>query len=133
MALGFGGVGDNIAAKLESMGLTMTFTRGGASPRPAWAGNMSGFTVTLRFKGRQMTSPFYTGSAIGDKFTVADVISSLASGFDDWASDLGFDTDDPRERAKAKATYSRVAKQSERLKQFLQDDLDAVAEVVRDY
>src|SRR6478752_235815 len=55
--------------------------------------------VTLRYRGRQMTVPFYTGSMCGEA-TAADVLhclisdaSSVDNTFEEWCADFGYDSD----------------------------------------
>lgn len=79
--------------------------------------------VELRYQGRSMTVPFYTGPALGEP-TVADVVECLisdASGadqsFEDWCSDYGYDTDSRKDEA----TYKAVVKQTRELRRLLGD------------
>lgn len=81
--------------------------------------------VTLRMNGRQMTIPFFKGYGHGGaEPTAEEVLECLisdysgwdsANDFEDWASDLGLDTDS----RKAERTYQQVEKQSRKLKNFL--------------
>lgn len=90
----------------------------------------TGWMVTLRYRGRRLTVPFYMGSALDREPTAADVLSCLCSdtmsiensgGFEDWASDLGYDTDS----RKAEETYRQCEKIATRLRTFLGDDFEA--------
>ena len=91
--------------------------------------DMTPWTVKLKMKGRQMTVPYFTGSAITrepDAASVLDCLLSDASGYDnarhfeDWASEYGYDTDS----RKAEATFRAVEAQSKRLRTFLGDLYD---------
>lgn len=86
--------------------------------------DMTPWTVTLKMKGRQMTVPYFTGSAITSDPTAVDVLDCLLSdatgydnarGFEDWASEYGYDTDS----RKAEDTYKVVEAQSKKLRTFL--------------
>ena len=95
-----------------------------------WGRGSRWFDVTLRYGGRTLTVPFGQGPAHTEDPTAADVIDCLASdsatydnanGFEDWAADLGFDTDS----RKAEKTYNTVAAQRDDLAAFLGDQYDA--------
>ena len=99
-----------------------------ANPNMADSQNMNHFKVTLRYSGRQMTLYFSQGYGISGEPTAADVLNCLASdsssvenarSFEDWASDLGYDTDS----RKAEKIFKVCEKQAERLKKFLGEDL----------
>lgn len=77
--------------------------------------------------GKRMTVHFSMGTGHGGKQpTAEEVLSAIASdassvvnasGFEDWASDLGFETDS----RKAHKTYNTVKKQAASLKKFIGD------------
>ena len=99
-----------------------------SNPHMADSQNMDHFKVTLRYAGRQMTLYFSQGYGISGEPTAADVLNCLASdsssvenarSFEDWASDLGYDTDS----RKAEKIFKVCEKQAERLKKFLGEDL----------
>jgi hypothetical protein len=86
--------------------ITSTITEGNNVPldqqRDSWKKNANPWTVTLRYQGRQYTFPFWTGTGWTSKpntFDAAHCVLSDASGFEnsqgfeDWASDYGYDTD----------------------------------------
>ena len=85
------------------------------------------YSVTLRRKRRQMTTPFGTGYGWDREPDAEDVLESLlsdASGienarsFEDWADEYGYDTDS----RKALATYELTRDQTAKLRRFLGDD-----------
>lgn len=83
--------------------------------------------VELRYRDSTMTTPFYTGSALGEP-AVADVVASLisdASGadqdFESWAGDYGYDNDS----RSAYATWEAVVAQADKLRELLGDAFDA--------
>jgi len=91
--------------------------------------------VTLRYQGRQMTVPFYTGSAIGE-VNAPDVLHCLISdtqsavnSFEDWCADFGYDTDS----RKAEAIYNACQRISVKLHKLLGDDLSKFADMLQDY
>ena len=101
-----------------------------SNPHMADSQNMNHFKVTLRAAGRQMTLYFSQGYGISGEPTAADVLNCLASdaasvennnltGFEGWASDLGYDPDS----RKAEKIFKTIEKQAERLKKFLGEEL----------
>lgn len=87
------------------------------------------WSVTLRYRGKQLTTPYYTGSMAGEP-TAASVLESLlmdastivvARGFEDWAADFGYDTDSRR----ALAMYHACQETLRKLQRFLGYELDA--------
>lgn len=93
-----------------------------------WDAAANWYTVTLRMSRRQMTVPFGMGSAHTSEPDAAHVLSCLlsdASGadedFENWARDLGYDTDSRR----AERTYRQVQAQTAKLRAFLGDKFDA--------
>lgn len=111
-----------------------TVTYDNATPwdqRDEWQRNANPWTVVLRYQGRRMTVPFYTGSGWTREPTAADVVDCLcsdASGiecardFDDWCSDLGMDTDS----RKAERIYRQSERQTAALRRLLGADYDDV-------
>ena len=90
--------------------------------------NMNHFKVILRHAGRQMTLLFSQGYGISGEPTAADVLNCLASdsssvenarSFEDWAADLGYDTDS----RKAEKIFKACEIQATKIKKFLGEDL----------
>lgn len=86
------------------------------------------WSVTLRFEGRELTTPYYTGLGGGEP-SARSVLESLASdaatvvnsdGFEEWADDLAFD---PGSR-QAKDTYRATVDLTAQLRTFLGDAFD---------
>lgn len=93
-----------------------------------WRHESTPWTVDLRYRGRALRVPFWTGRAITADPTAADVLDCLlsdASGaeqsFEDWAADLGCDPDS----RKAEATYRAVIAQTAKLRRLLGEDFGA--------
>lgn len=93
----------------------------------------TGYTVTLRFQRRRLTVPFYMGSAHTSEPTAYDVLYCLLSdasgvensnGFEEWASEYGYDTDS----IKAQRTYKACERIAKRLRTFLDDQYDTLAQ-----
>ena len=91
--------------------------------------NSTGWTVTLKYQGHQVTTPFYQGSAHTEEPTAADVLYCLiqdTSGYDyndsfeDWCSEYGYDTDSRR----AEGIYEKCRKISVKLHRLLDEDFD---------
>ncbi len=90
---------------------------------------MNGYRVTLRYQGRRMTVPFWTGIGWTHEPSAADVLDCLASdagsaqlSFEDWCEELGYDSDS----RKAERTYNATLKQTEALRRLMGDDFDAL-------
>lgn len=89
------------------------------------------FMVTVRYRQRAMTVPFYTGSGWSREPALDDVMECLCSDaiaiintgcFEEWADELGFD-DDSR---KAEAMYRQARHQTEELRRVLGDDFERI-------
>ena len=88
------------------------------------------YTVTLRFQKRRLTTSFFMGPAHAREPTAADVLSCLvsdahcgATSFEDFCSDFGYNVDSRR----AEKTWRACAKMALRVRKFLGDHFDAVA------
>ncbi len=109
------------AAPFRGQGWNITLARG--EPGVDWA---------------ELTVPFWMGSAHGmTKPTAGDVMNCLcsdaasienATGFEDWASELGMDTDSRR----AEAIYEQCDEQAGELRAFLGNDFEAFVWAERD-
>jgi len=95
-----------------------------------WKRESNPWTVTLRFQRRRLTVPFWTGSLITTEPTAADVLSCLCSDarggestFEEFCSDFGYDTDS----RKAERLYRECERSAKRVRQFLGDAFDEVA------
>ena len=95
------------------------------------------YKVTLQYKRRKLTVPFYQGLACKDP-TAASVIYCLisdalsveaADSFEDWADSLGYDKDS----RKAEKTYKACVKNQQKIRRFLGTDFDMFAEACQDY
>lgn len=85
----------------------------------------SHWKCVLRHGRKSMTVYFSQGPAISREPTVVDVLDCLASdsaniedGFENWAEDLGYDTDS----RKAEHIYKTVAQQTAALKRLFTDE-----------
>ena len=89
--------------------------------------SMTHWKVTLKHGGRQMTLTFSKGSGHkGVPPSAPEVLECLKSDFflagydfEDWCSDLGYETDSRR----AEKIYKACDRQSRKLEKFLGDDL----------
>ena len=102
-----------------------------------WQRRARGYTCTLSYRGRRMAVDFWMGTGIGHEPSSLDVLDSLlmdantydnSRGFEDWASELGLDTDS---RAVEK-TYRQIGRQAESLKRLLGDDYDTFLSAEQD-
>ena len=91
-----------------------------------WDGSTH-YRCVFRWEGRRMTVYFSMGSALRNPPTIEDVLDCLASdasgyensqGFEDWASEYGYDTDS---RA-AERIYRAVGQETRKLQAFLGSD-----------
>jgi hypothetical protein len=103
---------------------------GGAKVPEGWTPGTHPWLVTLRYRGRSLTTPFFQGPAIEHEPTPADVLYCLladvsgfenARSFEDWCGDYGYDTDS----RKAEKTWKAIEKQVPKLRRLLGDDFDA--------
>src|SRR5271166_1817355 len=89
-----------------------------------------GYTVTLRYQGRQMTVPFYMGPALCREPEAAEVLECLISDtmlgeqtFEDFCGDLGYDTDS----RKAEASWAQCRSIAPRVRKLLGADFERIA------
>ena len=112
-----------------------TTVKYGAPSNPTFP-NSTGYTVTLRRKGKSLTVPFYMGSAHTKEPTALDVLSTLqldastyasSRGFEDWASDFGFGIANP------KRIYSAVKRIHDKLETFYGNEFQSFLTAENDY
>jgi hypothetical protein len=108
-------------------GVTIRSEWADANPNMDSDQQMNHYKVTLRAKGRQLTTYFSMGLGLSGEPKVGNVLDCLASdsasienarSFEDWAGDLGYDTDS----RKAEKTFKACERQAAKLKQFLGED-----------
>lgn len=119
----------DIAKLCEAKGVKCD-ARYGKNKEPAqWEHAAHSYRVTLRYQGRQLSTDFHCGAALGEP-TAADVLSCLLSdmssfdnarSFEEWASEFGYD---PDSRA-AEKVYKACAAIAPKVRRFLGDDLEA--------
>lgn len=99
---------------------------------PDWRMSANPYTVTIRYRGRQMTVPFYTGSAWTKEPDAADVLSCLCSDatsvenardFAEWCNEFGYDVDSRR----AYRTWQECKRNATKVRRLLGDDFDIFA------
>jgi hypothetical protein len=83
--------------------------------------------VTLRLKGRQLTTAYFTGMGINEP-DAASVIYSLCSdarvieySFEEFCSEFGYDSDS----RKAERTYNACVKMAPKVRKFLGEHFEA--------
>ena len=76
------------------------FCRYGANKRKPFSADMHPYRVTLKYKGRQLSTDFFTGAGWATEPGVADVLSCFLldaacadNDFEGFCSDLGYSTD----------------------------------------
>lgn len=92
-----------------------------------WQRKANPWTVELRYKGRRLTTDFFTGQLCTKDPTTADVLGCLLSdasgvddGFDEWCGNFGYDADS----RKAEATYKACVKVGRDLRRIFGDDFE---------
>lgn len=118
---------------IEDHNIGFSFTHGAKLDRSLqerWQLDSRDFSCRLTYQGRSMTVDYWMGRGIKHDPTVTEVLDCLLSDassfdnardFDDWASEFGYDTEDPAVLKQAKKTYNAIRKQAERLKTLLGD------------
>lgn len=102
-------------------------------PRGCWKCSANPWTVTLKFKRRRLTVPFWTGIALTNEPTAADVLACLISdtrefidrcgaSFEEWCSDFGYDTDSRQ----AETVYRQCEQLAPKVERFCGDALSAL-------
>jgi hypothetical protein len=111
---------------IERDNVRITATYGAAPLLEDWP-DAHPYGVTLRRKRRQMSTPFYMGSALTDEPTAEDVLESLLleyqagrQTFEDYCADYGYDVNSH----KAHATWEACRKSGDELERFLGGDLE---------
>jgi len=109
----------------------ITAEYGGVELPEDWSPGTHPYKVTLRFQRRQLTVPFFMGSAHECEPTAGDVLSCLISdarigeeSFEDFCSELGYDPDSRR----AERTWRTCRDLTPRVSRFLGDRLEAFSE-----
>lgn len=96
-------------------------------PMPeGWGHGGNAWKVQLRYKGRRLTVPFYTGSLAGEP-DAEGVIDCLLSdsqdgeqSFEDFCSELGYDPDS----RKAEGVWKACQAMTPKVRQLLGDDFE---------
>jgi len=103
-----------------------------------WQQKSNQYTVTLKYDGRQMTIPFFTGQGWSKDPEVADVVSCLVSDYSciessrdfyDFCDNLGYDSDS----RKSLNTYNQCLNQSKKLEKLLGPDLNQIIKQYENY
>lgn len=132
----FGDYESPLAKLVAERGVTISSKYIGRSDDPMWRGSDK-WNSTLRYQGRRLTVPFHMGPGLGGREpSAADALSALVSdttgyenarSFEEWAGDLGFDSDDPSKEREARKVYRAVERQAPKVRAFLGDDFDLFA------
>jgi hypothetical protein len=103
---------------------------GGVDLPEGWDPRAHPYRVRLRFRGRSLTVPFYMGPALEREPTAADVLACLCSdvsmgeqSFEDFCSELGYDTDS----RKAERTWKACSVLAPKVRRFLGDHFGEVS------
>ena len=106
----------------------------GETNRDDWACNE--YQVEILYNGREIKTPFYTGSGWNREPNVADVMEALFldadaknyETFESWAQDMGYDTDS----RKAESIFNHCLETNRQLDYLLEDDREYFEEKYRD-
>lgn len=120
-----------LQALCDKLGIKCEATYGGVEPPEGeWGRSAHPYKVTLKFGRRRLTTAFFMGPAHTKEPTAADVLSCLISdgnvgeeSFEDFCNSLGYDVDSRR----AEKTWRACVKMAPRVRRFLGDHFDAVA------
>jgi hypothetical protein len=125
--------------RVETLGITLTAKPLPERLTPTWPRPHSRYRVVLRRvtdnETRKLSIEWRQGLAHTEPPRADDVLDCLAddanmylnaSDIDDWATRLGYDIDEPRDRSQANRLWFNVKAQTEKLQAFLGDDFDAV-------
>jgi len=103
---------------------------GTEAPPDGFPSGSNPWRVTLRYQGRQLTVPFYTGPAIEREPSAADVLNCICSDtfageqtFEEFCSEFGYDPDS----RKAERTWKACAAMAPRVRRLLGADFDTFA------
>lgn len=118
-----------LQALCDKLGITATCKYGGELPEGFGRGAHP-YQVTLKFKGRRLTTPFFMGAALTEEPSAADVLACLTSdvgagemSFESFCGEFGYDVDSRR----AEKTWKACVKIAPKVRHFLGDHFDAVA------
>jgi hypothetical protein len=102
-----------------------------------WQQNSNQYTATVKYNGKQLTTPFFTGYGWTKEPTWKDVLGSLvmdtysyenSQSFEDFCSEFGYDSDS----RSAKKIYDQLGKTSKKVKRLLGNDFEEVAEFLNE-
>jgi hypothetical protein len=132
-----------LTERLADHAIEASATRNAAPDEDLVRDGSDAWLVTLinRPAGQAMTVEYYTGSGLRERMAEAgpsaemvleDLLSDAtgylnSDGFEDWASEYGFDTEDYASSNKARRTYNTVKAQTEELQHFLGELFDTYA------
>jgi hypothetical protein len=109
---------------IERDGVRADVSYGASVPTPEDFRDSTAWTVVLRRKGRKLSVPFFTGSAITEDPTAHVVLDCVLSDaligedtFEGFASEFGYEEDS----RKAYATWESCVKMARKVRKFLQD------------
>lgn len=114
--------------------VTAKSTWGSSKPTPPGMQGMDPWTVTLHYKGRRLTVPFYMGYGHGgNPPTAADVLTSLlldATSYEQFGDDVDEFTREFGYTSfrDAQRILKAIASQTKRLGKFLREDFDEAIE-----
>lgn len=116
----------------ESRGVKASAQYGAVELPEGWNDNPGAhpYKVTLRYKRRTLTTPFFMGAAHTREPGAADVLYCLCAdarsgemSFEEFCSEFGYDPDSRKHHA----TWKACAKMAPRLRRFLGDDFETFA------
>jgi hypothetical protein len=114
----------------DRRGVKIESQYGGVEVPDGWTPGTHPYKVTLRYRGRQMTAPFFMGPAHEKEPTAADVLNCLCSDarsgemtFEEFCSEFGYDSDS----RKAENTWKQCERLGAKVRRLLGDEFDEFA------
>lgn len=117
----------NPTLKSLAVNVGIEIERKGETIPPGWNQRAHAYKVTLTYRRRKLSTPYYQGLGVKEDPTAESVLESLvmdaegidsARTFEEWALDIGWDPDS----RKAEATYNACKVSAAKLKTFLGRD-----------
>lgn len=102
-----------------------------------WQQKANQYTATVKYDGKQLTTPYFTGTGWTKEPTWKDVLGCLvmdtysyenSRGFEDFCAEYGYDSDS----RKAKKLYNQLEKTSKKVKHLLGNDFEEIAEFLNE-
>ena len=128
-----------ITERVAGLGITRTARELPERRTPVWSHPHRRFRMILRREidgeTRKLSVEWRQGMAHAEPSNAAEILDVLAGdaagylnarNWHEWATEYGYDTDEPKDRSRAERLYFTIGEQTEKLQTFLGDDFDAL-------